>query len=82
MLAHYFFENVYSRTFLAFVLCIVIAFAAEIDALHEKWMVIAIFAVTMLLILVNVYNDYGLVLLMITLFILTYNNVRNSRKAN
>ncbi len=82
MLAHYFFENMYTRTFLAFLLCVILTFVHEIEALKQTWLVVCLFIVTMLMVLSNLYNDYGLVLLTLALFILAYNNVRNTRKAN
>lgn len=82
MLAHYFFENMYSRTFLAFLLCVILTFVHEIEFMKQEWMVAALFVVSILMILSNVYNDYGLVLLTLALFILAYNNVRNTRRSN
>lgn len=82
MLVHYFFENFYYRLFLAFLLCLLITFSHEVEALQQTWILGCLLALTLLMVFGDMYNDYGIVLLVMTLCILSYNNVRIQPSSN
>ena len=72
------FNNFRFRLAIAFILCVVLAFASRFDVLSQRTMTVAIFLMLVLMVMSNVDHDYGLVLLVLALFVLSYNMARRN----
>jgi hypothetical protein len=68
------FDNFYYKLAFALILCLLLAFANSIDVLKKVGMSIIILII-IILILLSGNKDYNILLLLIGLFILSYNNV-------
>lgn len=75
MLVHFLFENIYFRLLFAFLICTILAFINSLEIFHKKEMFYAQLLILFFIIYLKTYNDYGLILLMIALICMTYNNV-------
>jgi hypothetical protein len=60
---------------IAIIMCLILTFAIDIKILQEKFILIAIFIVLILMILSNITEDLGIILLLLALFIISYNNI-------
>jgi len=67
------FNNFYYRLIIAFVVCLMIAFVDKFELFHRKWVTAVLFVIIVMMWSSNLNNDYGLLLLIIALFILSYN---------
>ena len=82
MFVHDLFDNIYYRVIFAFILCIILTFVHDMKAFHNRRVLYITIFMTIMLVWGNLYNDYGLVLLMIALTLLLFNIVRFDEKAN
>lgn len=73
MLAHYILDHIYLRWLVAFVLCIILAFHDTMDSLTHPWVFWALVLLCSLMLVGTIYNDYGIVLLVLALTFLLYN---------
>lgn len=79
MIVHFLFENAYTRILIACILSIVLSFIDKIDMFHKKEMLYFLCLFVCFIIFTNTYNDYGLLLLLISLMAMTYVNVKTLR---
>lgn len=75
MLVHYLFEHPYTRALIVFVLCLLLAFIDRIEAFKKKQIFYLTCAVFAFVVWSNVYNDYGMLLLLIAVIVMTYANI-------
>jgi hypothetical protein len=68
-----FFDNFYYKLCFAIILCLLIAFADRIDVLKNGGIVLII--LFLIILMMNAQEDYGIVILLVALFVLGYNNV-------
>lgn len=80
MIVHYFFEHPHFRLLLAMILSLLIVFVDKIDILKKKEMYIIMIILFIIILYGSLYNDYGIVLLLIGLIVLTYNNLYKNKK--
>lgn len=80
MIVHYFFEHPHFRLLLAMILSLLIVFVDKIDILKKKEMYIIMIILFIIILYGSLYNDYGIVLLLIGLIVLTYNNLYKNNK--
>ena len=66
-----FFDNFYYKLCFAIILCMIAAFASQIDLLKHG----AVAIILLILLLLMMVDDYSIAILLIALFVLTYNNV-------
>lgn len=79
--AHAMFNNFYYKLFFAAVLCLVLSFANKIEVLKDggiAYVILVLFA----LMSFTMKDDYGMVVLVGGLFVLTYNNVMFRKNDN
>lgn len=76
-IVHVFFEHPYMKFTIAFVVCVLLAFIDRIQAFKTKTMFYVLSVVVALMILSNIYNDYGFLLLMICLLVMTYSGLKS-----
>jgi hypothetical protein len=76
------FNNNFYKLCIGFILSLLLTFAHEIHVLKEYWILIPIAIVTLLLLSNNISNDLGIILLMIAILILTYNQTINKKSKN
>lgn len=69
---HLFFEHPYMRMLIAFIISVVLAFIDKIPRMHRKDVYYALCAIIALMLVSNTYNDYGMLLLVIALLVMTY----------
>lgn len=74
MLVHFIFENPYTRILIACILSIILGFIDNIDAFKKPEMFYFLCLFVSFIIFTNTYNDYGLLLLLIALFVMTHVN--------
>lgn len=67
------FTNFYYRLFIAFLICLMITFIDKFEMFHQKAVTVFLFALVVLILLSNMREDYGLLLLLIALFVLSFN---------
>ena len=79
-MVHVFFEHVYSKFVIALILCVIIAFADKIDILQQIHVYYIMMGILGLLIYNNKYDDYGMLLLFMALFLVTYNNIARGKQ--
>lgn len=71
---NFIFNNFYYKLSFALILCLLLAFANTIDVLKKGGITIIILML-IILILLSGNEDYNILLLLVGLFILSYNNV-------
>lgn len=69
----YIFNNNFYRLCIAFIITLMITFSHELIILKEYWVLISISIVTFLLVSTNIKEDLGIILLMVALLVLSYN---------
>ena len=69
---HLFFEHPYMRVLIAFIISVVLAFIDRIPRLHRKEIYYVLCAIIAVMLMTNTYNDYGMLLLLICLLVMTY----------
>uniref|UniRef100_A0A6C0BGS3 Uncharacterized protein n=1 Tax=viral metagenome TaxID=1070528 RepID=A0A6C0BGS3_9ZZZZ len=67
------FNSFYSRLLIAAVISLMIVFVDKFEFLHNKIVTLLLFIMISLMIVSNMFQDYGLLLLIVALFILSYN---------
>jgi hypothetical protein len=67
------FNSFYFRLLIAAVISLMIVFVDKFEFLHYKIVTLLLFVMISLMIVSNMLQDYGLLLLMVALFILSYN---------
>jgi membrane protein implicated in regulation of membrane protease activity len=78
-----FFENFYYKLSFAILLCVILAFANRIEVLQNGAIAFIILILFMLMLLSGSFNeDYGIILLLAAMFVLTYNNVTFKKNGN
>jgi hypothetical protein len=75
MFVHYIFEHPYTRALIIFILCIILAFIDRIPTFKKRKWYYALCVLFGLILFANVYNDFGLTLLLIALIVMTYANL-------
>ena len=73
---HFFFENSQMRFLIVLIMCVVLAFIDKIQVFHEMFMYYFTVLIVLMILISNLYNDYGLVLLLIAMLVLTFNNLK------
>lgn len=76
---HAFLNHPYPRFVFALVLATILAFIEHLPLFQKVYMLYVIIFIIGLMIISNNYNDYGYMILLIAVFILTYCNVIKSR---
>lgn len=67
------FSSFYYRLIIALALCLMITFVDRFDLFHMQIITLLIFSLLILMLYTNMERDYGLLLLVIALFVLSYN---------
>lgn len=67
------FSSFYYRLIIAFALCLMITFVDKFDLFHTKFITFLLFILILLILYSNMKEDYGLLLLVIALFVLSFN---------
>jgi MFS-type transporter involved in bile tolerance (Atg22 family) len=80
MIEHIVFDNLYYRALLAFLLCVILAFSQDIRGLRKSWFIATLFILAIIMIFTNMYNDYGFMVLVIILLILSMNKYLKNKK--
>ncbi len=80
MIVHYFFEHPHFRLLLAMILSLLIVFVDKIDILKKREIYITMIILFIIILYGSLYNDYGIVLLLIGLIVLTFNNLYKTNK--
>jgi hypothetical protein len=75
-MVHFFFENTQMRFLIVLIMCVVLAFIDKIHIFQELPMYYFVVGLVTLMIFSNLYNDYGLILLLIAMIALTFNNMK------
>lgn len=73
------FNNQFYKLCIGFILSLVLAFSHEIQVLKEYWILLIVISITLLLINDNLSNDFGIILLLSALLIITYNQNVNKK---
>ena len=79
MFIHLLFENIYTKFLIAFIMSVILTFVDRINVLKTKYMFYCLLIIIICIILSNVYNDYGLLLLLIALLVMCYVNISYKR---
>lgn len=79
MIINNMFDSIYFKIVIASLLSIMLAFSSDIKLLDSSFMLIVIFIVLMLMILTNFHRDYGLIILLSALFVISYNNHQRTK---
>lgn len=79
MFIHLLFENIYTKFLIAFIMSVILTFVDRINVLKMKYMFYCLLIIIICIILSNVYNDYGLLLLLIALLVMCYVNISYKR---
>jgi hypothetical protein len=74
------FNNNFYKLCIGFILSLVLTFSHELHILKEYWILILITILTIMLLSKELSNDLGIILLMIALLILTYNQNKHTKK--
>jgi hypothetical protein len=74
------FNNNFYKLCIGFILSLVLTFSHELHILKEYWILILITILTIILLSKELSNDLGIILLMIALLILTYNQNKHTKK--
>lgn len=69
----YIFNNNFYKLCIAFIIVLMITFSHELIILKQYWVLICVSFVTFLLLSNNIENDLGIILLMVALLIIIYN---------
>lgn len=67
------FDNFYYRLIIACALSLLITFVDDFDVFHKKTMTILLLILVIMMALTTLAEDYGLFLLIVALFFLSYN---------
>ena len=70
-MVHIVFTNPYYSTGIAIILCLLLAFAHKVEQRHSKLILVALMLLTAIL-LVNIQEDFGLVLLVVALIAVVF----------
>jgi len=77
------FNNSFYKLCIGFIIALVLTFSHEIHILKEWWVLFFVAFVTILLVSSNLSDDFGIILLMIALLLITYNqNINNNKNGN
>lgn len=74
MLVNQLFDSMYFRIAIASLLSILLAFSSDVKMLDSSMVLIILLIVLILMILTNFHRDYGLIILLSALFVISYNN--------
>lgn len=74
---HLFFEHPYIKVTIAFTICVVLAFVDRIKAFDNIGMYYILCIIIGFILLSNIYNDYGLLLLVICLLVMTHAGLKS-----
>lgn len=85
---HVVFDHPYTRTIAVVVLSVILTFIDKIEAFHSVMMFYVISAITALMIFsaslstpfTTPYVDYGFILLLMSILVMTYNNIKNRHR--
>jgi uncharacterized membrane protein YhaH (DUF805 family) len=67
------FNNPFYKLCIGIIIALVLTFAHDIHILKEWWVLFLVAFITLLLLSLNILDDLGIILLMIALLIITYN---------
>ena len=70
-MVHIVFTNPYYSTGIAIILCLLLAFAHKIEQIHSKIVLVALMILTAMF-LVNIKEDFGLVVLVVALIAVVF----------
>lgn len=76
------FESVYTKLLLVVMLALMITFAHEIEPFKSIWTLVLIAVLTVVFYMNTAYDDLGILLLMVSLFIVVYNQCMKTAKNN
>jgi cell division protein FtsW (lipid II flippase) len=74
------FESFYFKLIIGIFMALILAFADDIKILRNKFMLMLIGLTLLLMISININTDFGIILLLTALFIISYNNMMILRK--
>lgn len=74
MVVNQLFDSMHFKVAIASLLSILLAFSSDVKMLDSSFVLIIILIVLILMILSNFHRDYGLIILLSALFIISYNN--------
>jgi cell division protein FtsW (lipid II flippase) len=67
------FQSFYFKLGIAAIMALLISFANEVKILHDKFVLILIFLVLILMLLYSLQSDVGIIMLLVGLFVICYN---------
>jgi cell division protein FtsW (lipid II flippase) len=73
------FQNFYFKLSLASLIALLLAFAGDIQIFKDIYTLLALLIVLVLMLLYNIQEDLGLIMLLIALLIITYNSIIKTR---
>jgi membrane-bound ClpP family serine protease len=73
------FNNQFYKLCIGFILALVLTFSHEIQVIKEYWILLIVISITLLLINDSLSNDFGIILLLSALLIITYNQNVNKK---
>ena len=76
------YDSNYTKYGMAFVLCIMLAFADEIQLLHNPTVFALLLLITIAMIYTELFHSPGLILLMIALTLLSFNMIKSNRSSS
>lgn len=79
MLFNQIFESLYTKFFIVVMLALMITFVHEVDLFKSVWALVIIGGLTLLFYFNTSYDDLGILLLLIALFIVVYNQQLNAK---
>lgn len=75
-------ESVYTKLLLVVMLALMITFAHEIEAFKSVWTLLFVGVLTVVFYMNTAYDNLGILLLMVSLFIVVYNQCMKTIKNN
>jgi cell division protein FtsW (lipid II flippase) len=69
------FQSFYFKLSIASIMALLLTFSGDIEIFRDQFILLVLFVVLILMIMYNIRDDLGLVMLLIALLVITYNNV-------
>jgi hypothetical protein len=77
---HIIFDNFYFKLGIAVIMALLLTFSSDIKILYSKIILISILFILLFMIIYNLNEDMGIIILLVALFLLSYNNVIMNKK--